>query len=98
MVYLNKKKRYKEIKLCKYTKTSPFVHKKFIIAWYYKHSSKRTSLTDVVMFFITHKFFHNNRPGKPLPGHSSFIRSLIGDFFYFLLHIKYVIIKLTIAK
>lgn len=30
------------------------------------------------MFFITHKFFHNNCPGKPLPGHSSFYRRFTG--------------------
>ena len=45
----------------------------FINNWYYKDSSKELHKTDVVMFFITHKFFHNNRPGKPLPGHSSFL-------------------------
>lgn len=70
----------------------------FIIDCYDKNSSKELHKTDVVMFFITHKFFHNNRPGKPLPGHSSFIESLFGDFFYFLLHIKYAIMRLTIVK
>ena len=47
------------------------------------NSSKELHKTDVVMFFITHKFFHNNRPGKPLPGHSSFISPYFGGFFYF---------------
>ena len=50
---------------------------------YDKNSSKELHKTDVVMFFITHKFFHNNRPGKPLPGHSSFIKSYFGAFFIF---------------
>ena len=83
MVYLNKKNKYTEIKLCKYMKFSLFVHIKFIIDCYYKYSSKRTSLTDVVMFFITHKFFHNNRPGKPLPGHSSSIKVPFEGLFLF---------------
>ena len=34
---------------------------------------------DVVMRFITHKFFHNNCPGKPLPGHSSFLGTFSGN-------------------
>ena len=53
----------------------------FINDWYYKDSSKELHKTDVVMFFITHKFFHNNRPGKPLPGHSSFLGLFLGSFF-----------------
>ena len=60
--------------MCKYTKGSLFVHKIFIFNCYSDNSSKEQCY-DVVMFFITHKFFHNNCPGKPLPGHSSFYGS-----------------------
>ena len=27
----------------------------------------------VYLYHYTYNFFHNNRPGKPLPGHSSFL-------------------------
>lgn len=81
--------------MCKYTKGSWLVHTMFIIDWYYKDSSKELHKTDVVMFFITHKFFHNNRPGKPLPGHSSFISPYFGGFFYFT---GYNIIDIRVQK
>ena len=83
MLHFYKKRGWKTKKLCKYTKGSWLVHTMFINDWYYKDSSKELHKTDVVMFFITHKFFHNNRPGKPLPGHSSFISPYFGGFFYF---------------
>ena len=36
----------------------------------------------VCICIITHTiFFHNNRPGKPLPGHSSFLGLFWGSFF-----------------
>ena len=69
--------------LCKYTKDSLFIHYLFIINCYHNNSSKEQSY-DVVMFFITHKFFHNNCPGKPLPGHSSFIKPFFRAFFLFI--------------
>ena len=73
--------------MCKYTKDSLFVHRKFIKDCYDKNSSKEQCY-DVVMFFITHKFFHNNCPGKPLPGHSSFIElPESGSFFAVKLYI-----------
>ena len=53
-----------------------FVHILFTISCYDNNSSKERR-KDVVMTFITHKFFHNNCPGKPLPGHSSLIGNLL---------------------
>lgn len=33
------------------------------------------------LYHYTYNFFHNNRPGKPLPGHSSFLGLFWGSFF-----------------
>ena len=33
------------------------------------------------LYHYTYNFFHNNRPGKPLPGHSSFL-GLFGALFF----------------
>ena len=35
----------------------------------------------VYLYHYTYNFFHNNRPGKPLPGHSSFL-GLFGALFF----------------
>lgn len=35
----------------------------------------------VYLYHYTYNFFHNNRPGKPLPGHSSFFEPFLGLFF-----------------
>ena len=47
----------------------------FIFVWYYLDSSKERyerRCNGVYLYHYTYNFFHNNRPGKPLPGHSSF--------------------------
>ena len=35
----------------------------------------------VYLYHYTYNFFHNNRPGKPLPGHSSFLGLFWALFF-----------------
>ena len=35
----------------------------------------------VYLYHYTYNFFHNNRPGKPLPGHSSFLGLFLALFF-----------------
>ena len=34
------------------------------------------------LYHYTYNFFHNNRPGKPLPGHSSFFEPFFGGLFF----------------
>ena len=54
-----------------------FVHKYLILY----NQFERTYTEDVVMTPLHIKFFHNNRPGKPLPGHSSFLGLFWALFF-----------------
>lgn len=76
------KKRGKNIKkLCKYAKSSRRVHILFIFTCYYNNSSKEQyerRCNGVYLYHYTYNFFHNNRPGKPLPGHSSFYGKISG--------------------
>ena len=79
-----KKRGCKRKKLCKYAKSSRAVHNMFIFVWYYNNSSKehyKRRCNGVYLYHYTYNFFHNNRPGKPLPGHSSFL-GLFGALFF----------------
>ena len=75
----------------KFINSSYFVHKYLILY----NQFERTHTEDVVMTPLHIKFFHNNRPGKPLPGHSSFISPYFGGFFYFT---GYNIIDIRVQK
>ena len=79
------KKRGKNIKkLCEYAKSSRRVHILFIFTCYYNNSSKEQyerRCNGVYLYHYTYNFFHNNRPGKPLPGHSAFL-GLFGALFF----------------
>ena len=79
-----KKRGCKRKKLCKYAKSSRAVHNMFIFVWYYNNSSKehyKRRCNGVYLYHYTYNFFHNNRPGKPLPGHSSFLGLFLALFF-----------------
>ena len=79
-----KKRGKTEKKLCKYAKSSQAVHNLFIFIWYYNNSSKEhyeRRCNGVYLYHYTYNFFHNNRPGKPLPGHSSFLGLFWALFF-----------------
>ena len=71
-------------KLCKCANCLRDVHCLFIFVWYYRDSSKERyerRCNGVYLYHYTYNFFHNNRPGKPLPGHSSFLGLFLGSFF-----------------
>lgn len=71
-------------KLCKCANCLRDVHCLFIFVWYYKDSSKERyerRCNGVYLYHYTYNFFHNNRPGKPLPGHSSFLGLFWALFF-----------------
>ena len=70
-------------KLCKCANCLRDVHCLFIFVWYYRDSSKERyerRCNGVYLYHYTYNFFHNNRLGKPLPGHSSFL-GLFGALF-----------------
>ena len=71
-------------KLCKCANCLRDVHCLFIFVWYYRDSSKERyerRCNGVYLYHYTYNFFHNNRPGKPLPGHSSFLGLFWALFF-----------------
>lgn len=65
------------------------VHGTFIVCSYLFGSIKTVRknvyerrCNGVYLYHYTYNFFHNNRPGKPLPGHSSFFEPFLeGSFF-----------------
>ena len=71
-------------KLCKCANCLRDVHCLFIFVWWYRDSSKERyerRCNGVYLYHYTYNFFHNNRPGKPLPGHSSFLGLFWALFF-----------------
>mgnify|MGYP003207989082 FL=1 len=70
--------------MCKCANCLRDVHCLFIFVWYYRDSSKERyerRCNGVYLYHYTYNFFHNNRPGKPLPGHSSFLGLFWALFF-----------------
>ena len=71
-------------KLCKCANCLRDVHCLFIFVWKYRDSSLERyerRCNGVYLYHYTYNFFHNNRPGKPLPGHSSFLGLFWALFF-----------------